>query len=148
MAGRIGDGLISVGPNKEVVEAFRAAGGEGKPVYGQLTLCWAQSKDEAVKTALEIWPNAAIKGEASQELPVPAHFEQLAQSVTPEMMAEAIPCGPDPQPVIDLFRQYEEAGFDHIYLHQVGPDQQGFFRFAQQELLPVFGRTKAGSSAG
>ena len=147
MAGRIGDGLISVGPNKEVVQAFREAGGEGKPVYGQLTLCWASSTDEAVKTAHRVWPNAAIKGEASQELPAPAHFEQLAESVTPEMMAEALPCGPDPEPIIKLFRQYEEAGFDHVYLHQVGPDQQGFFQFFQKELQPILGRTPAGSAS-
>jgi G6PDH family F420-dependent oxidoreductase len=147
MAGRVGDGLISVGPVKEVVDAFRAAGGEGKPVYGQLTVCWAASREEAMKTAYEIWPNAGIKGEASQELPAPAHFEQLAKMVTPEQIAESVPCGPDPAPIIEQFRKYEEAGFDHVYLHQIGPDQEGFFRFAQQELLPVLGRTPAGAGS-
>jgi G6PDH family F420-dependent oxidoreductase len=147
VAGRIGDGLIATGPDSEVLDGFRKAGGEGKPMFGQITLCWAKSKDEAVKTAHEIWPNAAIRGEASQELPAPAHFEQLAQMVTPEDIAAAMPCGPDPEPIIEKFREYEAAGFDHIYFHQIGPDQPGFLRFAERELLPVLGRAGEATAA-
>ena len=61
------------------LEAFRNAGGSRKPMYGQVTLCWAESRDEAVRTAHRIWPTAGHPREASQELPVPAHFEQLAR---------------------------------------------------------------------
>jgi coenzyme F420-dependent glucose-6-phosphate dehydrogenase len=142
LAGRIGDGLIATAPEAEVLDGFRSAGGDGKPTYGQITLCWGENRDEAVTTAHRIWPTAAIRGEASQELPAPAHFEQLVQMITPEQIAKAIPCGPDPEPVIETIREYERAGFDHIYLHQVGPDQAGFLRFAERELLPVVGRTR------
>ena len=147
LAGRIGDGLISTAPDQQVVDAFQKAGSADKPRYGQLTVCWAETREAAMQTAYKVWPNAAIRGEASQELPVPAHFEQLAQMVTPEEVAESVVCGPDPQPVLDKIRAFEEAGFDHVYIHQVGPDQAGFLRFAQQELLPVSGRTpvEAGS---
>ncbi len=148
LAGRVGDGLVAVGPQKEVVEGFRSAGGQGKPIYGQVTLCWGPSKDEAIRTALEVWPNAAIKGEASQELPVPAHFEQLAQMVTPDTIAEAIPCGPDLEPIVQQVRAYEEAGFDHVYLHQVGHDQEAFFRFAESELLPALRGSRATAGSG
>jgi len=141
LAGRIGDGLIATGPDQDVVDGFRNAGGSGKPMYGQLTLCWAQSRDEAVRTAHRVWPNAAIRGEASQELPVPANFEQLAQMVTPEALGEVIPCGPDPEPVLEKIRAFEAAGFEDIYLHQIGPDQAGFLRFAERELRPAAGRT-------
>jgi G6PDH family F420-dependent oxidoreductase len=145
LAGRIGDGLITTAPDAELVDGFHGAGGEGKPRYGQVTLCWAESKDEAVTTAHRIWPTAAIRGEASQELPAPAHFEQLARMVKPDDIEAAMPCGPDPEPVLDRIREFEAAGFDHVYLHQVGPDQAGFLRFAQRELLPVLGR--AGEAA-
>ena len=147
LAGRIGDGLITTSPDAEVLDAFRSGGGQGKPIYGQLTMCWAEKREDAIRTAHAMWPNAAIRGEASQELPVPAHFEQLAEMVTPEEIAEAMPCGPDPEPVIEKIRAYEEAGFDHVYLHQVGSDQAGFLRFAEREILPVVGRTAAGSGS-
>jgi coenzyme F420-dependent glucose-6-phosphate dehydrogenase len=147
LAGRIGDGLITTAPEKELVDAFRGDGGTGKPLYGQLTVCWAESREAAIKTAHEIWPNAAIRGEAGQELAVPAHFEQLAEMVTPEAVAEAVVCGPDPEPMLEKIRAFEKAGFENVYLHQVGPDQAGFLRFAERELLPVAGRTPAGAAA-
>jgi coenzyme F420-dependent glucose-6-phosphate dehydrogenase len=68
----------------EIVERFEQGGGKGKPRYGQLTGCWAASREDALKTAMEIWPNAGIQGAASPELPLPEHFEQLAQALEPE----------------------------------------------------------------
>ena len=67
-AGRIGDGLIGVAPEKEIVEKFKEAGGAKKPRYGQLTVCYALKEADAKQTAYEWWPNAALKGELSQEL--------------------------------------------------------------------------------
>ena len=31
-----------------------------------------------------------------------------------------------------------EAGFSHIYVHQIGPDQDGFFDFYEREILPRY----------
>src|SRR5437868_11224838 len=64
LAGRIGDALVSVTPEKDIVVKFDSEGGEGKPKYGHITACWATSKDEAKKTAFEAWPNALVKGSA------------------------------------------------------------------------------------
>jgi G6PDH family F420-dependent oxidoreductase len=139
-AGTHGDGLILTGPQDEVIEAFRAAGGDAKPVYGQVTLCWASSKDAATKTLHEIWPNAGVPGELSQELPLPAHFEQASSLVTPEALAKQIPVGPDPEPIVDAVRAFVEAGVENVYLHQVGPDQEGFFAFWRDELSPALER--------
>ena len=138
LAGRIGDGLVSTSPQGELVEQFEAAGGTGKPRYGQLTVCWARDEAEARRTAHEWWPNSAIKGELGQELPLPRHFEQAAGMVSEDDVAEAIPCGPDPERHIGAIRQFVEAGFDHVYIHQVGPDQEGFFQFYEREVLPHF----------
>src|SRR5262249_7635598 len=61
----------------------RGAGGADKPRYGRLTVCYASSEREAVETAHSWWPNAAIPGQLGQELPLPLHYEQAAQSVAP-----------------------------------------------------------------
>jgi coenzyme F420-dependent glucose-6-phosphate dehydrogenase len=134
LAARAGDALISTSPDEELVETYRSAGGGG-PRYGQLTVCWAKDEQAAVKTALEWWPNAALKGELSQELPLPRHFEQAAENVDEEAIAEAVVCGPDVDRYIEQITAFEDAGFDHVYIHQVGPDQEGFFSFAERELL-------------
>jgi coenzyme F420-dependent glucose-6-phosphate dehydrogenase len=134
LAGLIGDGLCTTSPDGELVSVYRESGGEG-PAYGQMTVCWHESEAEARRVAHERWPNAALPGDLGQELERPAHFEQAAQLVREEDVAELIVCGPDPEPYRQTIEEYAEAGLDHVYIHQVGPDQAGFLRFAQRELL-------------
>jgi G6PDH family F420-dependent oxidoreductase len=138
LAGRVGDAYVGTAPDREIVDAYRDAGGDG-PRYGQLTVCWAENEAGARRTALEIWPNAGAPGRLSQELPLPADFEAVAELVTEDQIAEQIVCGPDPLKYLDGIRMYEQAGYDHVYIHQVGPDQEGFLRFFERELKPQFG---------
>lgn len=138
MAARIGDGLIAVAPSPDTVKTFSANGGKGKPTYGQMTVCWAESEDEAKSTALEQWGQSALPGQLSQELALPMYFEQATQLVTKDKIAEDIICGPDSDKYHQQIREYIDAGFSHIYFHQIGPDQDGFFDFAKKELLPKY----------
>jgi G6PDH family F420-dependent oxidoreductase len=135
------DGLWSTSPDAEVVSAYRDKGGQGS-VYGQVTICWATSEEDAKRTAVEKWPNAAIPGQMSQDLPTWTHFGQLSELVGPEHVAEQIVCGPDPGPVVDAVRKYAEAGFDHLHLHQVGDDQEGFFEFWERSLSPALAQLR------
>lgn len=135
LAGHIGDGLISTAPDNETVDAFSQAGGLGKPKYGQMTVCWANDEREAKDTALRMWANSAIPGQLSQELALPMYFEQAAQLVTTEKIAESVVCGPDPEQYHAKIKEFAGAGFTHVYIHQVGHDQEGFFNFAKQELI-------------
>jgi G6PDH family F420-dependent oxidoreductase len=137
LAGRIGDGLIGVAPDSEVIDTFDETGGSGKPRYGQLHVCWARNEQEGRKTALEWWPNTVVKGEMSLELPLPFHFEQAAELVTEEQIGEAVTCGPDPDKHRDAIAKYVDAGYDHVYVHQIGPDQEGFFDFYSDSVLPL-----------
>jgi coenzyme F420-dependent glucose-6-phosphate dehydrogenase len=136
LAGRIGDGLVGVAPEEDLIRTFERAGGQGKPRYGQLHVCWAEEEAEARKTATEWWPNTSIPGELGVELPLPRHFDQAAEVVREDDVAGSVVCGPDPEAHLDAIRSYVEAGYDHVYLHQVGPDQEGFFRFYEREVLP------------
>jgi hypothetical protein len=58
--------------------------------------------------------------------------------VTEDDVAGAIVCGPDPERHRAKIKEYVDAGFDHVYVHQVGPDQEGFFRFYEKEILPGY----------
>jgi coenzyme F420-dependent glucose-6-phosphate dehydrogenase len=136
LAGRVGDGLIAVAPEADTVRGFERAGGAGKPRFGQVHVCWAEDEGAARRTAHEWWPNAAIGGELGLELPLPRHFEQAAETVREEDVAETVPCGPDPERHIAAIREYADAGFDHVWVHQIGPDQQGFLRFYRDQVLP------------
>jgi coenzyme F420-dependent glucose-6-phosphate dehydrogenase len=136
LAGRIGDALVNVAPKKEIVEKFDEGGGAGKPKYGQITVCWAKSKEEAQKTAFERWPNMLVEGSASQELPLPSDFEQLVEDRDADELDGALPLGPDVDAYLEEIKGYDEAGYTHVCIHQIGPDQEGFLQFAKSELLP------------
>jgi G6PDH family F420-dependent oxidoreductase len=137
VAGRLGDGLVSTSPDAEVVREFDRVGGVGKPRYGMLHVCWGADEEEARRQAFEWWPNGVLRGDLTQELPTPAHFEQAAAPLDPgDVDTTKIPCGPDPEKHLDGIRAYAEAGFDHVYVHQIGPDQEGFLRFFEREVLP------------
>jgi coenzyme F420-dependent glucose-6-phosphate dehydrogenase len=145
LAGRIGDGFIGTSAKQDILRIFAEAGGDGKPCYGELTVCWAQNEAEAKRTAYEYWPISVLKGELKQELPVPAHFEQAVEMISEEEVAREIICSPDPERHIAAIRKYADAGYDHIWIHQVGPDQDGFFEFYRQEILPKLEPSKVSS---
>jgi coenzyme F420-dependent glucose-6-phosphate dehydrogenase len=136
LAGRVGDGLIALAPEEDIIETFEQAGGRGKARYAQAHVCWAEDEDAARKIAREWWPNTAIPGELTVELPLPRHFEQASENVGEDDVAESVVCGPDPESHLDLIRKYVDAGFDHVWVHQVGPDQEGALRFYEGEVLP------------
>ncbi|MFI7058482.1 TIGR03557 family F420-dependent LLM class oxidoreductase [Streptosporangium canum] len=136
LAGRIADGYICTGPSAELVRKFRESGGEGKPSQGGLKVCYAADEAAARKTVHRLWPTQGIKGEASQLLPLPRHFEELAEAVTEEEATASTPCGPDPEVHAQAIREYLDAGFTEVYVSQIGEEQDAFFDFYAKEVLP------------
>jgi G6PDH family F420-dependent oxidoreductase len=135
LAARVADGLISTQPDRESLERYAAEGGKG-PRQGGLKVCWGRDEQAARKTAFELWPNNLLPGQLAQELALPSHFDQATQLVTEDEVAELIPCGPDPERHLASIRQYLDAGFDEVYVSQIGDDQAGFFDFWRRELAP------------
>jgi coenzyme F420-dependent glucose-6-phosphate dehydrogenase len=136
LAGRLGDALITTSPDEELRGAFEQSGGKGKPCYGQLDVCYAASEEEGRKIAHEIWPNAGMGGPLGQELAITDHYEAVAELVTEEQIGESVVCGPDPERHLEAIREYDEAGFTHVFVHQIGPDQEGFLRFYAEHVVP------------
>jgi coenzyme F420-dependent glucose-6-phosphate dehydrogenase len=145
LAAEIGDGFWGHSPEAEIVQQYERAGGTG-PRYAQVNLCWAQDEAAARKTVYEIWPNGGVTGQLSQDLPTWTHFEQATEMVTEDDAVKSVPCGPEVEPVLESVRQFLDAGYDHIYFHQIGPDQQGFFRFWSDELQPALAGLKPSTS--
>ena len=150
LAARIGDGYCTTFPDGEAVASFRAAAGTRKPVLGGMKVCWDQREDRARTTARRLWPSEALPGELAQVLPTPAHFEQACSLVTEEMVAERVPCGPDLQRHVQAIERYAKAGFDEVYIAQIGDGHEEFFELYAREILPRFrdGDQRAGDCSG
>jgi G6PDH family F420-dependent oxidoreductase len=141
LAARIGDGFWGHSPEEEVIARYHERGGTGTR-WAQVTLCWAPEEQEARETMHRVWPNSGLSGQLAQDLPTWTHFEQATSMLTVEQTTGSTPCGPDPAPVLDAARSYVEAGYDHVYFHQVGHDQDGFMRFWRDELEPTLRSTE------
>jgi G6PDH family F420-dependent oxidoreductase len=136
LAARIGDGYWGHSPDAEMLQQYRRAGGTG-PRYAQINVCWAEDEEEARRTVHRQWPNGGLSGQLAQDLPTFTHFEQAAETVREEDVASSVSCGPDVASYVDSVRRYADAGYDHLYFHQIGPDQAGFVRFWRDHLLPA-----------
>jgi G6PDH family F420-dependent oxidoreductase len=140
LAGRIGDGFVTMQPDHDLVTAFREAGGAGKPVLGGLKVCWDPDRERAVKTAHRLWSTELLPGELAQILPTPRHFEQASQLVTEQQVADTTVCGDDMDEHVAAVRAYVDAGFDQVFVGQIGQEYQGFFDFFRDQVLPQLQR--------
>jgi G6PDH family F420-dependent oxidoreductase len=138
LAGRIGDGYAITMPDGDLIGRFRSSGGGDKVVQAGTKVAYHATEATAVEAVHRIWPNEALPGELAQVLPTPRHFEQACELVTPEMVAESVPCGPDLEAHVASLREFAEAGADELYVQQVGGNHQAFFEAYARDVLPLF----------
>ena len=143
------DGLITTEADPRILEAYRAAGGEG-PLYAEVSLCYAPDEAEAVETVHRYRRWSLLDWSVLTELPTVSAFAAASEQVRPEDVARKIPCGPDVDRHVEAVLPFLELGFDHIILAQVGPEQGAFLEFYEEEVakaLKSCARELAGSSA-
>jgi G6PDH family F420-dependent oxidoreductase len=126
LAAELGDGFCTVGPQADLVRTYRDAGGSG-PVQGGFKVCWADSEDEGVQTAHRLWRNELLPGSLPTTLPTPNDYAAASSLVTEDMMRDHLACGPDADRHIAEVRKFMDAGFDEVYVQQIGPQQDEFF---------------------
>jgi G6PDH family F420-dependent oxidoreductase len=136
LAAEIGDGYITTSPDKDMVSQFKEGSG-GKPAQAGFKVCYASTEDEAVDIAHRLWANSGVPGELAQVLPSPKHFEQVSTLVTKEMTRESAVCGPDVERHVDAFAPFADAGFDEVYVANMGPNYEAMLRMYGDKVLPV-----------
>lgn len=138
--GVLADHLINTAPDSDVVESWkRVRQPMGLPegrVVGQLPICWDPDRDTAIARAHDQFRWFAGGWSVNADLPTPAGFAGATQFVRPQDVAEAIPCGPDLDPIVEAVGEYAKAGFTDVALIQIGGDSQDpFFADAAGPLL-------------
>jgi probable non-F420 flavinoid oxidoreductase len=140
VVGSWADGLITVRQPAEalrrVLAAFRAGGGEGKPALLQVHLSWAETEDEALAVAHEQWRSNVFSSELNWNLELPEQFDVAATHVRPEDVRQAVLVSSDPARHAADLRALVDVGFDGIYLHHVGRDQDRFIDTFAAKVVP------------
>lgn len=138
LAGKMGDGLIAQSSDKNVVDKFKASGGNDKPCYGEAVVCWAENEDEAKKQAYQIWPIKANTVQLNADLQTPTHFEQLAGMINEDALTQQMVTGNNSAEFIDEIHNYIDSGFTHVCINHVGKNQEEFIQFCKDKILPEF----------
>lgn len=138
LAGTKADLMIATEPKPELGEMFDAAGGSGKPRVGQIAVCYDTDRETAVQRAHDQFRWFGLGWKVNADLPGPSSFEAATQFVTPDQVAEQLPCGPDVEEHVEKIKPFLEAGFTDVALVQIGAEHQaGFTAWAEKELLPA-----------
>jgi len=133
LTGRKADGIITTVPEADLIEDFRSAGGKG-PLYAEVPMCYAASEDKAREVAHRYHRWSLAGGLVMPELPDTGTFAAASSHITPDQVAEEVSLGPSPEAHLEAIREYIDAGFDHLILTQIGPEQDLFFEFFEREL--------------
>jgi coenzyme F420-dependent glucose-6-phosphate dehydrogenase len=145
LAAEIGDGLIVAGDSRDALRTYVDDGGDG-PRFAELIVNVDENEERAVAAVHEWWPNAVIPGELSTELPLPRHFEQAASATRPDDVRGKALVGTSIETYLSQIEELQAAGYTHVFLHQIGTDQDAFFRFASERLLPAL-RSRSNEAA-
>lgn len=126
------DGLVTVNQPRErlrrVIDAFREGGGADKPAYLQVHLSLADTSDDALAIAHQAWRTGAIEPPLRWDVPTPAGLDAAARFVRPEDMHDSVRVAHDLATELTWLREDRELGFERVYLHQVGHDQECMLR--------------------
>jgi probable non-F420 flavinoid oxidoreductase len=134
------DALITVVQPEEqldlVLDAFRRHGGAGKPVFLQVHLAYAPDDPAARAAAFAAWRQNTLDNQVMTSLAHPAQLSAAAAHVRPEDMDKAVWISSDPDWFVTRIQRELTRGFDRIYLHEVGPEQERFVNIFGREVLP------------
>lgn len=137
------DALITINAPREqlmrMIDAFRRGGGEGKPLYLQVHQAFARTDAEARSHAFDQWRTPILPGDVNEHLRTPAQFEAAARFVRPEDMDRYVRISADVERHVAWIRDDLELGFSHVYLHNVGRNQQEFIEAFGERVLPRLG---------
>ncbi|MFD2649334.1 TIGR03885 family FMN-dependent LLM class oxidoreductase [Devosia albogilva] len=134
------DGLITINqPHdklREMIDAFHAGGGEGKPVYLQIHLSYAPDADAALEIAFDQWRSNVFSAPVCWDLELPQHFDEASRFVRREDLHDSVLISNEPARFVDLLGEFLELGFAGLYLHHVGQEQQEFIDVFGAQVLP------------
>jgi coenzyme F420-dependent glucose-6-phosphate dehydrogenase len=134
------DGLITVSKPieelRKVVEAFKAGGGEGKPIYLKTQLSFAKTEQEALDGAFHQWKTNVLPSNLLSDLQKVSHFTAAASFTQPEDLKDMVNISADPQQHVNWIKEYQSLGFDRIILHNVNRDQEYFIQEFGAKVLP------------
>lgn len=145
------DGLITINqPDdvlRDVLAAYDDAGGRG-PRAVQVHVSWAPEQAEAERLAWDQWRSNVFPPPVCWDLATPEHFDVAASHVRPEDVARSVVISADLGRHADYLAHLADLGFDEIYVHHVGEEQEAFVAAFGEHVLPRVRQVAPAPAAG
>ncbi len=139
------DGLITIAQPREemekLIDAFRRGGGEGKPMFLQVQLSYAEDEETAWEGAIDQWGANTLGSPVLATLTMPEQFEEIGTLVRRQDIEGDIRVSSDLERHIAWLQDDVELGFDHLYLHNVNRGQERFLAAFGEQVLPALNRS-------
>ena len=139
-AGEWADGLVTINQPREQLErvlgAFREGGGEGKPVFLQVHLSWAEDEQQALDIAYDQWRTNLFQPPIPWDLQTVEAFDEAARFVRPEDVRSGVLVSADLGQHTAWLQEFAALGFEAIYLHHVGQELEPFIDAFGEHVLP------------
>ncbi len=136
LAAEKADGIMATEAKSELTQGYRSRIDHPAPCYTEVILAYAPTEEEGLAMAVERFSFSALGWAVNSELPSPHSFEAATKFVRAEDLKESIAAGPDVEKHVAAVKKYVDAGFDHLTLLGIGPDQEAFIDFFKNELQP------------
>jgi alkanesulfonate monooxygenase SsuD/methylene tetrahydromethanopterin reductase-like flavin-dependent oxidoreductase (luciferase family) len=124
---------VATEPRADLIGAFEDGGGSG-PRYAEVALCCAAKEEEAREIAHHYFRWSLTGWPVMAELPHDGSFAAASRHIPPDAVAKSISCGPSPERHLEAIDRYVQAGYDHLILLQIGPDQDYFIDLFERRL--------------
>lgn len=134
------DGLVTINQPldtlRRMVEEYRGAGGRG-PLALQIHLSWAPEQAEAEALAYDQWRSNVFGSALTWNTDTVEGFDAGAEHVGMESVRAAVQISSSIQEHVEKLCEFAELGFDDLYLHHVGQDQERFIDTFAERVLPA-----------
>lgn len=134
------DGMVTINKPieqlKEIIAAFRAGGGAGKPISLKVQLSYESTYDLALQGAFDQWNTNIFESSLLADLNTVEQFEAAAKFVRPEDLHDAVHISDRVEEHLEILKGYKQMGFETLILHNVNRNQERFIEDFGKHVLP------------
>jgi len=99
-------------------------------------LAYAPTESEARDAAFAQWGQNCLPNSVMTDLSHPSQIKAASQHVAPQDLDDAVRISSDTGQHVEWLQRELARGFDRLYLHEVGPEQERFVETFGREVLP------------
>lgn len=128
---------------QKLMGKFRESSGSVRKIARlQVHVSWDVTTEKALNAAMQEWPNGGLNFPKG-DIRFPEVLAEMAKTVRPENFDNRVIITSSPAGILAMLQESAALGFDEVYIHNCGRNQNEFLRMCSEELIPAWKRTES-----